>query len=92
MVAEGFIIGTLPIQSQRGFERRRLPVGGIDTNELSSKTMEGKIRFGASNFIGEVVAVTGWMGGDKFPNGAWASGFAAGNVRRGKIITQIQLI
>jgi predicted flavoprotein YhiN len=51
-------------------------VGGVETSELSSKTMEAR-RVPGLYFIGEVVDVTGWLGGYNFP-WAWASGHAAG--------------
>ena len=51
-------------------------MGGVDTEALSSKTMESK-KIGGLFFIGEVVDVTGWLGGYNF-QWAWASGHAAG--------------
>ena len=51
-------------------------LGGVDTNELSSKTMEARHVPGLY-FIGEVVDVTGHLGGFNF-QWAWASGFVAG--------------
>lgn len=59
-----------------GFDKAEVTLGGIDTNELSSKTMESK-KVKGLYFIGEVVDVTGWLGGYNF-QWAWASGFAAG--------------
>ena len=53
-------------------------VGGVDTNELSSKTMESNKQPGLY-FIGETVDVTGWLGGYNF-QWAWSSGWAAGQV------------
>jgi hypothetical protein len=50
--------------------------GGVDTNELSAKTMESRKHPGLY-FIGEVVDVTGQLGGFNF-QWAWASGFVAG--------------
>ena len=52
-----------------------MTAGGVDTNELSSKTMEAK-RVPGLHFIGEVVDVTGQLGGYNF-QWAWASAFAA---------------
>jgi len=60
-----------------GFEKAEVTRGGIDTNELSSKTMEAKKMRGLF-FIGEIVDVTGWLGGYNF-QWAWSSGFAAGH-------------
>lgn len=59
-----------------GYQRAEVTVGGVDTDELSSKTMEAK-RVPGLYFIGEVVDVTGWLGGYNF-QWAWASGWAAG--------------
>jgi predicted Rossmann fold flavoprotein len=59
-----------------GYEKAEVTVGGVSTAELSSKTMEStKVR--GLFFIGEVVDVTGWLGGFNF-QWAWASGVAAG--------------
>ncbi len=59
-----------------GYGKAEVTRGGVDTNELSSKTMEAKKAPGAY-FIGEVVDVTGWLGGFNY-QWAWASGKAAG--------------
>jgi predicted Rossmann fold flavoprotein len=59
-----------------GYEKAEVTTGGVDTNELSSKTMESKKVKGLF-FIGEVVDVTGHLGGFNF-QWAWASGAAAG--------------
>jgi predicted flavoprotein YhiN len=59
-----------------GYSKAEVTVGGIDTRELSSKTMEAR-RVKGLYFIGEVVDVTGHLGGFNF-QWAWASGFAAG--------------
>jgi hypothetical protein len=59
-----------------GFEKAEVTVGGIDTDELSAKTMESRTVRGMY-FIGEVVDVTGHLGGFNF-QWAWASGAAAG--------------
>jgi predicted Rossmann fold flavoprotein len=61
-----------------GYPKAEVTVGGVDTNELSSKTMEAR-RVSGLYFIGEVVDVTGWLGGYNF-QWAWASGHAAGEV------------
>lgn len=53
-------------------------VGGVNTSELSSKTMESNQQPGLY-FIGETVDVTGWLGGYNF-QWAWSSGWAAGQV------------
>ncbi len=58
-----------------GYEKAEVTAGGVDTHELSSKTMEAK-RVPGLHFIGEVVDVTGQLGGYNF-QWAWASAFAA---------------
>jgi predicted Rossmann fold flavoprotein len=59
-----------------GYNKAEVTLGGVDTRGLSSKTMEAKIVKGLY-FIGEVVDVTGHLGGLNF-QWAWASGYAAG--------------
>jgi predicted Rossmann fold flavoprotein len=59
-----------------GYEKAEVTAGGVDTAELSSQTMQAK-RVPGLYFIGEVVDVTGHLGGFNF-QWAWASGFAAG--------------
>jgi len=60
-----------------GYDRAEVTLGGVSTAELSSQTMESKKQPGLY-FIGEVIDVTGWLGGYNF-QWAWASGFATGN-------------
>jgi predicted Rossmann fold flavoprotein len=59
-----------------GYEKAEVTAGGVDTDELSSKTMECR-KVPGLFFIGEVVDVTGHLGGFNF-QWAWASGSAAG--------------
>jgi len=59
-----------------GYEKAEVTAGGVDTDELSSKTMEC-LKVNGLFFIGEVVDVTGHLGGFNF-QWAWASGAAAG--------------
>jgi predicted Rossmann fold flavoprotein len=59
-----------------GYATAEVTVGGIDTRELHSKTMEARAVPGLY-FIGEAVDVTGWLGGYNF-QWAWASGHACG--------------
>ncbi len=59
-----------------GYRTAEVTLGGVDTNELSSKTMEAKNQPGLY-FVGEVVDVTGWLGGYNF-QWAWSSGWVAG--------------
>lgn len=66
-----------PVDTE-GYEKAEVTAGGIDTRELSSKTMECR-KVPGLYFIGEVVDVTGQLGGFNF-QWAWASGAAAGRV------------
>jgi predicted Rossmann fold flavoprotein len=59
-----------------GYRTAEVTLGGVDTSELSSKTFEARTVPGLY-FIGEVVDVTGWLGGFNF-QWAWSSGYAAG--------------
>jgi predicted Rossmann fold flavoprotein len=59
-----------------GYAKAEVTAGGVDTRELSSQTMESRLRPGLF-FIGEVVDVTGWLGGYNF-QWAWSSGAACG--------------
>jgi predicted Rossmann fold flavoprotein len=59
-----------------GYEKAEVTAGGVDTSELSAKTMEAR-KVPGLFFIGEVVDVTGHLGGFNF-QWAWASGAAAG--------------
>ncbi len=59
-----------------GYPKAEVTLGGMDTGELSSKTMECR-KVPGLYFIGEVVDVTGWLGGYNF-QWAWASASAAG--------------
>ena len=59
-----------------GYQRAEVTRGGVSTDDLSSKTMEAK-KVPGLYFIGEVVDVTGWLGGYNF-QWAWASGWASG--------------
>jgi predicted Rossmann fold flavoprotein len=62
--------------ASEGYEKAEVTAGGVDTDELSSKTMEAK-RVPGLYMIGEVVDVTGHLGGFNF-QWAWASGYVAG--------------
>ena len=59
-----------------GYRTAEVTRGGVDTNELSSKTFEAS-KVNGLYFIGEVVDVTGWLGGYNL-QWAWSSGFCAG--------------
>ena len=60
-----------------GWHKAEVTLGGVDTNEVSSQTMEARKAPGLY-FIGEVLDVTGWLGGYNF-QWAWSSGFVCGN-------------
>jgi predicted Rossmann fold flavoprotein len=63
-------------EGTEGYGKAEVTVGGVDTDELSSKTMEAK-KVPGLYFVGEVVDVTGQLGGYNL-QWAWASGFVAG--------------
>jgi hypothetical protein len=65
-----------------GYRKAEVTAGGVDTKVLSSQTMES--RQPGLYFIGEVVDVTGWLGGYNF-QWAWASGFACAQGLAGRI-------
>ena len=59
-----------------GFAKAEVTVGGVDTRDLDARTMQARAVPGLY-FVGEVVDVTGWLGGFNF-QWAWASGYSAG--------------
>ena len=61
-----------------GYAKAEVTAGGVDTAELDPRTLEAR-KIQGLFFIGEVVDVTGWLGGYNF-QWAWASGFCAGQV------------
>jgi predicted Rossmann fold flavoprotein len=61
-----------------GYRTAEVTLGGVDTRKVSSSTFESQLVPGL-HFIGEVLDVTGWLGGYNF-QWAWASGHAAGQV------------
>ncbi len=67
---------TLTPAGTEGFEKAEVTVGGVSTAELDARTLEAR-KVPGLYFIGEVVDVTGWLGGYNF-QWAWASGAAAG--------------
>ena len=73
------LLGGWPLVASgtEGYRTAEVTLGGVDTDGLSSTTMQSK-RVPGLYFIGEVVDVTGWLGGYNF-QWAWASGHAAGN-------------
>jgi len=66
-----------PVGSE-GYRTAEVTLGGVDTDALDARTLEAKSVEGLY-FIGEVVDVTGWLGGYNF-QWAWSSGWAAGQV------------
>ncbi|HZG30673.1 MAG TPA: NAD(P)/FAD-dependent oxidoreductase [Ensifer sp.] len=77
-VSEAVTDWTIKPAGTEGYRTAEVTLGGIDTRDLDSKTMEAKLAPGLY-FIGECVDVTGWLGGYNF-QWAWASGHAAGSV------------
>ncbi|SOC83455.1 hypothetical protein SAMN05421890_1905 [Ensifer adhaerens] len=77
-VSEAVTDWTIKPAGTEGYRTAEVTLGGIDTRDLDSKTMEAKPAPGLY-FIGECVDVTGWLGGYNF-QWAWASGHAAGSV------------
>ncbi len=67
----------LPVGSE-GYRTAEVTLGGVDTDALDGRTMEAKGVPGLY-FVGEVVDVTGWVGGYNF-QWAWSSGWVAGQV------------
>ncbi|CAN5263204.1 NAD(P)/FAD-dependent oxidoreductase [soil metagenome] len=65
----------MKFRETEGYDRAEVTIGGVSTDELSSKTMESK-KVSGLYFIGEVVDVTGWLGGYNF-QWAWSSGYSA---------------
>ncbi|MDA1076531.1 MAG: NAD(P)/FAD-dependent oxidoreductase, partial [Proteobacteria bacterium] len=62
--------------STEGYRTAEVTLGGIDTGSISSKTMQA-VNQGGLYFIGEVLDVTGHLGGYNF-QWAWSSGYCAG--------------
>ncbi len=75
-LAEHLADWQLTPNGSEGYRKAEVTVGGVDTHDLSSQTMESKQP--GLYFIGEVVDVTGWLGGYNC-QWAWASAFACGN-------------
>ncbi|MDF2180154.1 NAD(P)/FAD-dependent oxidoreductase [Aliiglaciecola sp. CAU 1673] len=77
-VAEAFEAWQIKPNGTEGYRTAEVTLGGVDTNELSSKTMEAK-KIPGLYFVGEVMDVTGWLGGYNF-QWAWSSAWVAGQV------------
>ncbi|WP_434927710.1 NAD(P)/FAD-dependent oxidoreductase [Shewanella sp. HL-SH5] len=67
---------SIVMNGTEGYRTAEVTLGGVDTNELSSKTMQAN-KVPGLYFIGEVMDVSGWLGGFNF-QWAWSSGVAAG--------------
>ncbi len=77
-IAQQFNAWVIKPNGTEGYRTAEVTLGGIDCNAISSKTMEVNTVPGLY-FIGEVLDVTGWLGGYNF-QWAWSSGWAAGQV------------
>jgi predicted Rossmann fold flavoprotein len=77
-ISETFNTWTVKPNGTEGYRTAEVTIGGVDCNAISSKTMEANDVKGLY-FIGEVLDVTGWLGGYNF-QWAWSSGWAAGQV------------
>ncbi|PVH28700.1 NAD(P)/FAD-dependent oxidoreductase [Pararhodobacter oceanensis] len=78
LLADGVHRQHLVPAGTEGYRTAEVTLGGVDTRDLDAKTMEARKTPGLY-FIGEVVDVTGWLGGYNF-QWAWSSGWAAGQV------------
>jgi predicted Rossmann fold flavoprotein len=75
-LAEALAAWSLVPTGSEGYRTAEVTLGGVDTSELDSRTMQAR-RVPGLYFIGEVVDVTGWLGGYNF-QWAWSSGWCAG--------------
>ncbi|WP_045769944.1 NAD(P)/FAD-dependent oxidoreductase [Xanthomonas albilineans] len=77
--AAAALLGAWPLVASgtEGYRTAEVTLGGVDTDEVSSTTMESR-RIPGLYFVGEVLDVSGWLGGYNF-QWAWASGHAAGS-------------
>ncbi len=75
-IADSFNQFKVIIDGSEGYQKAEVTVGGVDTDELSSKTLMS-LKIPQLFFIGEVADVTGWLGGYNF-QWAWSSGYNAG--------------
>ncbi|MGL0786866.1 NAD(P)/FAD-dependent oxidoreductase [Xanthomonas translucens] len=78
--AAAALLGAWPLVASgtEGYRTAEVTLGGVDTNQVSSATMESR-QVPGLYFVGEVLDVSGWLGGYNF-QWAWASGHAAGSV------------
>ncbi len=85
-LAERFARWELNPSGSEGYKKAEVTAGGVDTRDLSSQTMESKQP--GLYFIGEVVDVTGWLGGYNF-QWAWASGHACAQALAAKLLRHL---
>lgn len=78
LVADTLQNWTLRPLGSEGYRTAEVTLGGVDTDDLDARTMQAKAHDGLF-FVGEVVDITGWLGGYNF-QWAWSSGWAAGQV------------
>ncbi len=78
LIADKFNCWKIKPNGTEGYRTAEVTVGGVDCDHVSSKTMESKLVKGLY-FIGEVLDVTGWLGGYNL-QWAWSSGWCAGQV------------
>ena len=83
-LAEALSRWSLVPTGSEGYKKAEVTLGGVDTRDLSSQTMESKQP--GLYFIGEVVDVTGWLGGYNF-QWAWASAHACAQALAQRPIT-----
>jgi len=78
--AAAAVLGAWPLVASgtEGYRTAEVTLGGVDTDQVSSATMESR-QVPGLYFVGEVLDVSGWLGGYNF-QWAWASGHAAGAV------------
>ena len=81
LLAQKLSYWPLTPNGSEGYKKAEVTLGGVDTRDLSSQTMESKQP--GLYFIGEVVDVTGWLGGYNF-QWAWASAFACAHALKQK--------
>ena len=77
-IAEQLQNWTIKPNGTEGYRTAEVTLGGVDCDELSSKTMESN-KVEGLYFIGELIDITGWLGGYNF-QWAWSSGWCAGQV------------
>ena len=74
LLAQGLTAWSIRPMGTEGWRKAEVTAGGVDTHELDSRSMQSRLHSGL-HFIGEVVDVTGWLGGYNF-QWAWASAAA----------------